>query len=492
MATLKNKKGTFFLKYFLVFSSIFLTSFLVIGIALMAFVTSTLSSQAMDETKRHATNLSEMTSKLLGSNTIRDNPHAAVLTLCKNIEVLSESTNCDVFIADKDGKAVVCPHMMDDYDLTHAKICETHQNTTVPPTYLQRVKNGTVTEFSKLGNSYKKYHCVSMIPLYVNHTYEGICVVASPISGNLLFYVQKTFIMFLVSAAIALVLVTIAVSIMTERIAKPIRNLETATKCYASGDFSYKVPELNTNDELAGLITKFNAMATSLSQIENSRRSFVANVSHEFKTPMTTIGGFINGILDGTIPPEKQSYYLGIVSSEINRLSKMVNMMLNISKIETGNVDMKIEQFDVSQKLVTTFLGFEQLITEKNIEVIGFEDLVPAVVHADSAMIDQVIYNLADNAVKFTEHGGKITINTACDNKYIYFAITNTGKGIPEKDLQKVFQRFYKVDQSRSTDVKSTGLGLYLIKSIIDIHNGTITLESEVDNFTRFTIRLPK
>lgn len=458
----------------------------------MTFATSTLSSQAMNETKRLATNFSEKTSELLGSKTIQSNPEAAVLTLCKNIETISESTNCDVFIADKNGNAVVCPHMLDDFDLSHAKICETHQKIIVPSTYLQRVKNGTVTEMSKLGDSYEKYHCVSMMPLYVNHTYEGICVVASPVSSNLFTYVQKTFVMFLVSAAIALVLVTISVSIMTERIAKPIRNLERATKCYASGDFSYKVPELNTNDELAGLITKFNAMATSLSQIENSRRSFVANVSHEFKTPMTTIGGFINGILDGTIPPEKQNYYLGIVSSEINRLSRMVNMMLNISKIETGNVDMKIEQFDISQKLVTTFLGFEQLISEKNIEVTGFDELVPAVVHGDSAMIDQAIYNLADNAVKFTDDGGKITVNTASDNKFIYFAITNTGKGIPEKDLEKVFQRFYKVDQSRSTDVKSTGLGLYLIKSIIDLHNGTITLESEVNKYTRFTIRLPK
>lgn len=492
MAFLKNKKGTFFLKYFFLFSSIILVSFLLIGIALMIFATSTLSSQALKETKQNATNLSQMTSELLSSSAIQDNPQGAVLTLCKNIELLSKSTNCDIFITDKAGTVIVCPHTLSDFELSHAQLCEIHKEISIPTTYLQRVKNGTVTEFSKLGESYESYQCVSMIPIYVNHTYQGICVVASPISDNILTYIQKTFVMFLVSAAIALVLVTIAVSIMTERIAKPIRNLERATKCYASGDFSYKVPELNSNDELAGLITKFNAMATSLSQIENSRRSFVANVSHEFKTPMTTIGGFINGILDGTIPPEKQDYYLNIVSAEIKRLSKMVNMMLNISKIETGNVDMKIEQFDISQKLVTTFLGFEQLISEKNIEISGFEDLVPAVIHGDSAMIDQAIYNLADNAVKFTDSGGKITVNTACDNEYVYFAITNTGKGIPEKDLEKVFQRFYKVDQSRSTDVKSTGLGLYLIKSIIDLHNGTITLESEVNNFTRFTIRLPK
>ena len=170
----------------------------------------------------------------------------------------------------------------------------------------------------------------------------------------------------------------------------------------------------------------------------------------------------------------------------------MVTMMLNISKIETGNADLTIEQFDISGKLVTTFLGFEQLVSKKNIEVGGFEDLQQAFVHGDSAMIDQVIYNLVDNAVKFTNEGGKIIVNTATDKKYSYFSVTNTGSGIPKKDIGKIFERFYKVDQSRSTDVKSTGLGLFLVKSIVDLHGGTITVDSEPDNFTRFTVKLPK
>ena len=170
----------------------------------------------------------------------------------------------------------------------------------------------------------------------------------------------------------------------------------------------------------------------------------------------------------------------------------MVTMMLNISKIETGNVNLNIEQFDISGKLVATFLGFEQLISKKNIEVEGLEDLQPITVHADGAMIDQVIYNLIDNAVKFTNEGGKILINTASDKRFAYFSVTNSGKGIPEKDIGKVFERFYKVDQSRSTDVKSTGLGLFLVKSIVDLHGGTITVESEPDTYTRFTVKLPK
>lgn len=488
----RSKKGAFFLKYFFIFSAIFLISSVLVGISLMAFVANFVSVDVLDKTRLYADQLAKATTEILVSGTIHDNPEAAVLLMCEDVKFLSKTTGDDVFVCDKDGRVIICPHTASGYDIKNDTPCEAHSKIVLSSTYVQKAKSSHVSEFTTLGATYEDLHSVAIEPFYVDNNCIGFCVVASPLSGNVFGYLKNILIMFLVSSAIVLVLVTIAVYFMTGRIAKPIRNLETATTLYSSGDFSYRVPEINTNDELALLITKFNSMATSLSQLENSRRSFVANVSHEFKTPMTTIGGFINGILDGTIPPEKHSYYLNIVSSEISRLSKMVTMMLNISKIETGNIDMNIEKFDVSQKLISTFLGFEQLINKKNISIEGFDDLESIYINADSAMIDQVIYNLADNAVKFTNQDGKIIVNTASDNDKVILAITNTGKGIPEKDLEKVFDRFYKVDQSRSTDVKSTGLGLYLIKSIVSLHNGSITVESEENKFTRFTVKLPK
>ncbi len=488
----RSKKGAFFFKYFFIFSAIVLVSFFIIGVALMLFVGNFLTTQMLTETRNNASQLADMSEELMSSEFIKDNPQGAVMVLCKNVSLMADSAGADIFICDPTGGVVICPETVDGFKLDVNHHCDKHYNYDIPDIYVQRVKHGTISEFTPLGAIYEKNHCVSMKPFYVNNTYTGFCVVATPISGAISENLENIFVMFISSAAIALVIVTIVVYIMTGKIAKPIRNMEIATTCYASGDFTYRVPELKSNDELAHLVTKFNAMASSLSQLEDSRRSFIANVSHEFKTPMTTIGGFINGILDGTIPEEKQPYYLNIVSSEIDRLSRMVTMMLNISKIETGNVDMNIESFDISPKLVTTFLGFEQLISKKNIEIAGLEDLTVTTVHGDSAMIDQVIYNLIDNAVKFTEKNGKITVNTASDKKYSYFAITNSGKGIPEKDINKVFDRFYKVDQSRSTDVKSTGLGLYLIKTIVSLHNGTVTVESQPDNYTRFTVKLPK
>lgn len=491
MARIHSKKGAFFFKYFFIFSAIVLISFLIIGLALMIFVSGFLRTQNLDSTSLYAKEIASTMTELIESSTVNRNPEGSALIILNSLDLMADCTGDDVFICNKDGEIAACAHTLSNFKLS-AEICKEHQNLTISKAYIQKAQKGGYSEFSTLDSFYNSVHSISMEPIVVNDEFIGIAVVSAPIETSLILSMRRVLEMFLFAAAIALILVTIAVYFMTERIAKPIRNLENATRCYSSGDFSYRVPELRSHDELAGLITKFNSMATSLEQLENSRRSFVANVSHEFKTPMTTIGGFINGILDGTIPPEKQNYYLEIVSSEINRLSKMVNMMLNISKIETGNADLTIEQFDISQKLVTTFLGFEQLISQKNIEVSGFEDLPQAIVHGDSAMIDQAVYNLVDNAVKFTNEGGKIIVNAASDKKYVYFSVTNSGKGIPQKEISKVFERFYKVDQSRSTDVKSTGLGLFLVKSIVDLHSGTITVESETDNFTRFTVKLPK
>lgn len=458
----------------------------------MVFITNFFTTEILDTTKTNTEYLANTTEELMNSKFLMKNPEGAITVLCKDVTLMSESTGSDVYICDPEGNVIICPETLKGFQLTTDLQCEIHDKYKVPETYIQQVKHGSVSEFSTLGTVYQNHHSVCMEPFYVNNNFTGFCVIATPLTGTISDNLQRVIVMFLLSAAISLVIITIVVYIMTGKIAKPIRSLENATSCYAVGDFSYRVPEINSNDELSSLITKFNAMANSLAQLEESRRSFVANVSHEFKTPMTTIGGFINGILDGTIPPEKQEYYLKIVSSEIDRLSKMVSTMLNISRFETGNVDMALESINIRSKLIAICLGFEQLISNKKIEITGFDDMEDVTTHGDSAMIDQVIYNLIDNAVKFTNEGGKITLKTRSDKKYSYFSVTNTGKGIPSRDLDKVFDRFYKVDQSRSTDVKSTGLGLFLIKSIVNLHNGTITVESVENEYTTFTVKLPK
>ncbi len=492
MARLRNRKGTFFFKYFFIFSAVILVSFLILGLSLSIFMLNYFRASLMNDVSGYAENIAATTAGVLGSDLTRTDPKGAAVSLYNAVDVLGKSSGCDVFLCGKDGTVVVCTDAAADMAHFDVDACPRHAGFMLSELYLDRVKRGGLTEISKLNGLYDELNAVALRPITTSDGFVGAAVVASPVSSHFAGPIREVLLMFLLSSGIALLMMTAVVYVTTERIAKPIRDLETATRLYTEGDFSYRVPELDTHDELADLITKFNSMAVSLSELEDSRRNFVANVSHEFKTPMTTIGGFINGILDGTIPAEKQPYYLGIVSSEIKRLSRMVNMMLNISRIETGNVDLKIERCNLTDKLIQTLLGFEQLISGKHIDVEGLDALQPLPVRGDSAMLDQVVYNLVDNAVKFTDEGGRIVVNTAEDKRYAYFSVTNSGKGISEQDLSKIFERFYKVDRSRSTDVKSTGLGLYLVKSIVELHGGTVTAESEPNLFTRFTVRLPK
>ena len=181
---------------------------------------------------------------------------------------------------------------------------------------------------------------------------------------------------------------------------------------------------------MSDLANAFNDMANALDKLENSRRSFVANVSHELKTPMTSIAGFIDGILDGTIPKSKQDYYLKIVSDEVRRLSRLVVAMLNMSKIESGDFEMKPKNYNISDQIIHILLTFEQKIEKKNIEIRGLENLEPHKVHADTDMIYQVIYNLFDNAVKFTNENGYIEVNVTEHNAYVEISIKNSGEGI--------------------------------------------------------------
>jgi signal transduction histidine kinase len=206
---------------------------------------------------------------------------------------------------------------------------------------------------------------------------------------------------------------------------------------------------------------------------------------------MTTIGGFIDGIIDGTIPQEKQSYYLGIVHDEIKRLSRMVESMLNISRLESKETELKLEAFDFKEQVLGVVVSQEQRIVKKGLDIVGLDTLPDITIKADKDLIYRVVYNLVDNAIKFTNDGGKIEFNIKNDLNNLTFRIQNTGKGIPQGELPYVFERFYKVDKSRSANKESTGLGLYIVKTIIKNHGGAISVSSVEDKFTAFEFNLP-
>ena len=217
----------------------------------------------------------------------------------------------------------------------------------------------------------------------------------------------------------------------------------------------------------------------------------MASVSHDLRTPMTTISGFIDGILDGTIPPEEEKKYLGLVSNEVKRLSRMVVSMLNLSKIEAGEVPLSPIDYDIGKQIFETLLSFEKKIDEKHIGIEGFEDIENVIIRADRDLLQQVIYNLLDNAVKFTPENGTIYIYANNDGEKTTVRIRNSGAGVSPQEISRIFERFYKVDKSRSYDVKGVGLGLYIVKTIINMHDGEITASSKQGEYTEFAFEIP-
>ena len=271
---------------------------------------------------------------------------------------------------------------------------------------------------------------------------------------------------------------------------KRFRSIFASMRIIREGDYSHKV-SLGGHDELAFLGDEFNALTEKLQASESKRSQFVSDASHELKTPMTSIGGFIDGILDGTIPPEDEKKYLKIVSNEVKRLSRMVVSMLNLSKIEAGEISINLSTYDIAKQIFEILLSFEQKIDEGRINIIGFENMGIVFARADKDLLQQVLYNLIDNAVKFTPENGSIELYAENDSEKTTVRIRNSGHGISPDEISRIFERFYKVDKSRSYDTKGTGLGLYIVKTIINMHDGEISADSIQGKYTEFRFTIP-
>ena len=229
---------------------------------------------------------------------------------------------------------------------------------------------------------------------------------------------------------------------------------------------------------------------TEQEKLDAMRRDFVANVSHELKTPMTTIGGFIDGITDGTIPPDKAPHYLEIVSAEVHRLSRLVSKLLLATRLQSGMQDLNITNVDISSVVSSVVINAEQAIEDKHLDVdIDLPD-ARCFVRGDEDALTQVVTNLIDNAVKYGNEGGKISVTVSERNDKVLVSVFNTGKGIAKEQLPFIFDRFYKADRSRGMDKSSTGLGLYIVKSILNNLHQEIVAESEYGHWVRFTFTL--
>jgi len=277
----------------------------------------------------------------------------------------------------------------------------------------------------------------------------------------------------------------------TEFVYSPLRKITYAIEQYASGNMHYEFT-VDSDDEIGYLAACLSYMASEIARSEDDQKKFVANVSHDFRSPLTSIHGFLEAMMDGTIPPELHNKYLGIVLNETERLTKLTNSMLTLNNLNTKGMLLNKVHFDINQVIRNTAASFESICRQKNIRfelVLAGESLY---VFADVDKIQQVLYNLIDNAIKFSHTDSFIKLETSEKRKRILVSVKDSGIGIPKDDLKMIWDRFYKSDLSRGKDKKGTGLGLSITKEIIAAHNENINVISTPGEGTEFIFTLAR
>ncbi len=405
-------------------------------------------------------------------------------SLRENLRLISNTTSTIVILADENGRCIVC---------TEENECS-HEGTFVPSATMQTLSGVEVSV--QLGKIFDD--------IYSGSTQLSVGRAARDAKGNIIGYVlafsdatsitvfsNAILSIFMVCAGTMLTVSSIVSIIVTSHLTTPLRNISDAARRFSQGDFGARV-ETEGDDEVAQLATTFNQMASFVEKNEKSRSSFVANIAHELRTPMTSIKGFVDGMLDGTIPPAMQERYLTVISDEVGRLARLTNSMLDISKLESGEFIMNVDNYNIWDTIAAIAFAFENRIEENNITLRGFAPS-KIMVNADKDLIHQVVYNIFDNALKFTPKDGYITFDVAEDKSSgkVTVKIRNTGDGISKEALPYIFERFYKEDSSRSVHTRGAGIGLYISKTLVQRSGGDIWAESVEGEYTEFIFTVP-
>lgn len=347
-----------------------------------------------------------------------------------------------------------------------------------------------------------KSYCIGK---YHNSFTEDVLSVSAPITGNYRTYgyvlihlpiseIQETkngvLNILYISSAIIFGLSLIILLIFTQTVYFPLKKITAAANQYAEGNLKHKLT-LHTQDEMGYLAATLNYMSDELDKMEEYQKNFIANVSHDFRSPLTSIKGYLEAILDGTIPPEMQEKYLTRVISETDRLNKLTQGLLTLNNLDSKGY-LSRSNFDINRVIKDTAASFEGTCDAKNIVLdLTFSENI-TMVYADLGKIQQVLYNLIDNAIKFSHHSSVIYIQATVKYEKVFVSVKDTGIGIPKDSMKKIWERFYKSDQSRGKDKRGTGLGLAIVKEIIQNHGETIDVISTEGVGTEFIFTLPR
>ena len=403
-----------------------------------------------------------------------------------NLDMASRLSGTDIVICNSEGRVVLCSDSP--FSCQHLRLQVNQQ-------YLDKVvQTGYDSATGLVRGLYDDARYLVSMPITNENTGQavGIVIVSVP-TATVSALLDRLANYYLCTALIVVLVFIIISAVFMGRQSRPLQEMARAANAFAHGDLDSRVRvEENASEEIQDLTVAFNNMASSLQKSEYRRQEFVANVSHELKTPMTTISGYVDGILDGTIPEAKRDHYLRIVSDETKRLARLVRSMLDISQLqsEEGIPDEKKMNFDMGECAGQVLLTFEKKINDKHLEVSVDMPEHPVYTFANPDSITQVIYNLLDNAIKFCPEGGNLGLTIREGGKKVYVSVSNDGDTIPPEELPLVFDRFHKLDKSRSQNRDGWGLGLYIVKTIVCKHGENISVTSR-DGKTEFTFTMP-
>ena len=462
-------------KYLITIVTTLLLCTAVLGIALLFFSARNFNVEKQQNLRTTVESMRDMVSK--SAHTDGDGTVVFDDRLSTDLTDAAETAGVTVLVADEDGNVLLCTERQ----------C-THEGRISKSVINAVKKSGEHSWVRWFGEQSAQYGYTVGMQLDVGSK-DIYVFTASPIKPLYTFLVDL-FLTFLVSSGVMIALSSFIVFYATRQLTSPISALTEAAERFGKGDFDTRVV-VEGNDEIAELARAMNNMADSLNEIEQNRRSFVANVSHELRTPMTTIGGYVDGILDGTIPPENQAHYLEIVSSEVKRLARLTTSLLDVERMEDVR-SAEVENINAWDVVLSVLYSAERRLDEKGVHVADMM-VQPQIVLCNSDMLYQVVYNLLDNAIKFTPSGGEISVSVQPDAErggMTDIVIRNTGDGIATDELERIFSRFYKTDKSRSLDRTGTGLGLYIVRSLVNKMGGRVTAQSAEGEWAQFTVEL--
>ncbi len=347
----------------------------------------------------------------------------------------------------------------------------------------------TTTSQGNVGGIFKEKVLTVAQPVYVNGTIIGAVLLSSSMP-ELQKSAQEMFRISLVCLLISSAFAFVLIFVFSRSISKPLRQMNEAAKIIASGDFEKRI-EISSVDEVGQLAESFNFMADSLSEQDKLRRIFIGNISHDLRSPLTSIRGFLQAILDGTISAEKQEHYLKIVMDETERLSKLTHDIIDLNNIQTADVELDKTVFDINELIRKTVMLFENVALSKKLAVSINLASEHTFVLADSEKVQRVIYNLIDNAIKFSHESGVIVIETTENQKKVLISVKDNGIGIKPEEEKYIFDRFYKADVSRGQDKSGSGLGLSIVWAFVKAHGENITVKTEEGKGSEFVFTLP-